>query len=66
MAWQRSQCLMVSWNLTLPISNVAAVLLWVFKTFSFCLQLTQLQSFGLNLAVGISVNNVAGENRHAS
>jgi hypothetical protein len=57
---------MVSWNLTLPISNVAAVLVWVFKIFSFCLQLTQLQSFGSNLTVGIPGNRVAGEKRHAS
>jgi hypothetical protein len=58
--------LMVSWNLTLPISNVAAVLLWVFKTFSFCLQSTQLHSLGSNLAVGIPANRVAAEKRHAS
>jgi hypothetical protein len=56
---------MVSWNLTNPISNVAAVFLWVFKIFSFFLHPTQSASLGLNLAVGISANNVAAEKRHA-
>jgi hypothetical protein len=57
---------MVSWTLTNPISNVAAVFVWVFKIFSFSLHLTQLPLLGTNLAVGISANNVAAENRHAS
>jgi hypothetical protein len=45
---------------------VAAVFVWVFKTFSFFWHRTQLQSLGSNLTAGISANNVAAEKRHAS
>jgi hypothetical protein len=65
-SWQLSQCLIFSWILTRPISKVAAVFVWVFKTFSFFWHRTQLQSLGSNLAVGISANNVAAEKRHDS